>query len=103
MVSISYVQTWNLSKLFYIESSVFLRALPYNVPNTIISSHISVARGRLDGMIHTSFYRFLIFTESKEDRLDAGTLNICELCSVTLFLWEGVLVTLYEVVFIVLN
>lgn len=103
MVSISHVQAWNLSELLYIESSIFLGALPNNVPYTVIGSHISVARDRRHGMSHTSLDRFLVFAEGEKDGLDAGALHIRQLCPVSLLLWESELVALDEVVLVVLD
>ena len=102
-MTISHVQAWNLSELLYVESSIFFGALPNNVPNTVIGSDISVARTRCHGMSHTSLDRFLVFAEGEKDGLDAGALNISQLCPISLLLWECELVALDEVVLVVLD
>jgi len=102
VVAVGHVEARNLLELLHEKASIFLRALPQDVPDTVITCYISVARGR-DDMSHAILDGFLVLAEGQENGADVGTLHIGQLGPVSLLLGEGKLVTLDEFVFVVLD
>ena len=103
MVTIRDIECLDVGESIAEEGRVFSAALPENMTYLIVTGDVAIWLLRGHDLAHASLDHILVLTEGEENGSDIGTLDIGQLCPVSLFLGQGQLVSLNSVLLVIID